>query len=94
MSATWPEFCWNCGTALEQHPRAGRPKLVCGHPLCVNVRRYWRRYGRRPPEVWFEKWAVRMGWMKPRKLPGRMRKMARQTDFLVPADSVAEDARA
>ncbi len=86
MSATWPEFCWNCGTELEQHQHAGRPKMVCGHLLCVNVRRYWRRYGRRPPPVWFEKWAVRMGWAKPRpiKLPKRLRDMARPEQLGLP----------
>jgi predicted amidophosphoribosyltransferase len=57
----------NCSVCFELFVRPrkrGRHLETCGKPLCVAIQRYRQLYGRWPPRVWFERYAVKAGLAK------------------------------
>jgi len=70
----WHRTCVICFEPFEQERHRGRPQEVCGSKLCIAIQRYRQVYGRWPPRVWFERYAVSRGLIKV-KLPKKARKL-------------------
>jgi hypothetical protein len=70
----WHRTCLICGVQYELRRRVARPRETCGDRLCVAIQRYRWHFGRWPPHVWFERYAVAAGLVK---LPKKVEKLAK-----------------
>ena len=56
----WVRRCFSCGSWFAQ-PHNGRPGLLCDRQICIQARRWQRKYGRMPPDWLWAKWRAHYG---------------------------------